>query len=242
MWDLRELHRVYGLTACLLLAAPLVHAHKKPQPAKRWAANVPGCEFKRGEDGRYRWTMVADDLGITVMVDSQELTKTRHRLYHGLAVYLSATYTGQSKLEFPADVRMEFILHHNVIEAYDDPTELSTRLQNDVDTLVFDTEREMKKDPKKADEKTARAREYEKEVAEFIEFLSTQSLQPATLTPGDPEVHGWVFFGTKNKWIGPWKNPEHFILRVLLKDKVVWEFPLFMPPSEDDLILRKRDE
>lgn len=183
---------------------------------------------------------MAGDLSITVMMDSQELTKTQHRLYHGLALYVSATYTGHDKLEFPADLRMEFALHHNWIEAYEDPNQLSTRLQNDVDTLVFDTEREIKKHPEKAEEKNARAREYEKEVSEFIEFLSTQSLQPATLTPGNPEVHGWVFFSNRNKWMGPWKSREDLVLRILLKDQV-WEFPFSMPPTPEDLILRKRD-
>jgi hypothetical protein len=109
-----------------------------------------------------------------------------------------------------------------------------------VDTLVFDTEREIKRNPGKTDEKTARAREYEKEVAEFLEFLSTQTLRPATLTPGNPETHGWALFSTRNKWIGPWKSREDFVLRVMQKDKI-YEFPFSLPPSEGDLILRKRD-
>jgi hypothetical protein len=109
-----------------------------------------------------------------------------------------------------------------------------------VDTLVFDTEREIKKHPERAEEKTNRAREFQKQVAEFIEFLSTQSLEPAILNPGNPEVHGWVFFATKNKWLGSWKSREDFILRVWMKDKV-WEFPFSMPPAEGDLILRKRE-
>ena len=241
MWNFRRFYRTCGLTLCLLLAASLGHARKKQLPGVRWAAGAPGCEFQRGDDGRYRWKMAGDDLDITLVMDSQELAKTPHRLYHGLAVYLSVTYTGKGKLEFPADLRLEFVRHHNLVEGFEDPGELSTKMQNDVDTLVFDTEREIKKHPEKAEEKTARAREYEKEVSEFIEFLSTQSLQPAILTPGNPEVHGWVFFSTRNKWVGPWKSREDFVLRVLMKDKI-WEFPFSLPPTEGDLILRKRDE
>ena len=185
--------------------------------------------------------MVADDLDMTLLMDSQELVKSRHRLYKPLGLYMSVTYTGTDKFDFPADLRMEFVRHHNVSEGLLDPTAFSTKMQNDVDTLVFDTEREIKKHPEKAEEKTNRAREFQKQVAEFIEFLSTQSLESAILTPGNPEVHGWVFFGTKNKWLGSWKSREDFILRVRMTDKV-YEFPFSLPPSEGDLILRKRNE
>jgi hypothetical protein len=44
------------------------------------------------------------------------------------------------------------------------------------------------------------------------------------LTPGNPEAHGWVLFATSNKWIGPWKEREDFILSVWMKDKI-WQFP-----------------
>jgi hypothetical protein len=156
-------------------------------------------------------------------------------------VYMSVTYTGKYKFEFPADLRLTFLRHRNVTEGYVDPSEFQIRLQNDVDTLIFDTERQIRKRPDNAEEKTARLREYQKEAAEFIEFLSTQSLEPATLTPGSPEAHGWVFFATSNKWIGPWKPKENFLLRVWMNDRV-WEFPFSLPPSESDVILRKREE
>jgi SAM-dependent methyltransferase len=230
-----------ALVCCVVLAAVAGAARKKQLPAIRWQAGAPGCEFQRGDDGRYRWRFAGGDLDMTLLMDSQELAKSQHRLYKPLGVFMSVTYTGQDKFEFPADLRMEFVRHHNVIEGFLDPTEFSTKMQNDVDTKVFDTEREIKKHPEQAEEKTNRAREFQKQVAEFIEFLSTQSLEPAILNPGNPEVHGWVFFGTKNKWLGSWKSREDFILRVWMKDKV-WEFPFSLPPSEGDLILRKRDE
>jgi hypothetical protein len=214
---------------------------RKTFPAVRWTAGAPGCEFQRGDDGRYRWRMAGDDLDLTLLVDSQELSKSKRRFYHVLGVYLSVTYTGQGKFEFPANLRMDFLRHHEIREGYLDPTQLSTRLQNDLDTLVFETERKIKKNPETKEEKTAHLREYEKEGAEFIEFLSTQTLQPAILTPGNPETHGWVFFSTSNKWIGPWKNREDFLLSVGMKGKV-WEFPFSLPPSEGDIILRKREE
>jgi hypothetical protein len=230
-----------ALVLSVIMTAALAHAEKKTLPAVRWTAAAPGCEFLRGDDGRYRWRMVGDDLDLTLLVDSQELSKSRRRFYHVLGVHFSVTYTGQGKFEFPADLRMDFLRHHEIREGYLDPTRFSTRLQNDLDTLVFETERKIKKNPEKTEEKTAYLREYEKEAAEFIEFLSTQTLQPATLTPGNPEAHGWVFFSTNNKWIGPWKSREDFMLSVWMKDKV-WEFPFSLPPSEGDVILRKRED
>jgi hypothetical protein len=233
-----------ALAACAILLPTPVRAEKrKDLPAVRWTAGAPGCTFERGDDGRYRWTMTGKDLTVTLLVDSQELTKSRRRFYHLLGAYVSVTYTGQDKYEFPSDVRIDFVRHHDVLVAYSDPTELSNKLQNDIDTLVFETERQIKKNPKLTEEKTARLRQYEKDAAEFIEFLSTQNLEPVTqmLTPGNPETHGWVFFATSNKWIGPLKNREDFILGLWMKDKV-WQFPFSLPPTEGDLILRKPSE
>ena len=227
--------------SCVVLSPTLSHASKKKQlPAVRWTAGAPGCTFERTDDGHFHWTMTGRDLTITLVVDSQELGQSRHRFYRLFGAYIVATYTGQDKLEFPADVRIDFVRHHDVLEAYDDPAQLANKLQNDVDTKVFETERQIKKNPTSAEEQTARLRVYQKEAAEFIEFLSTRTLDPAgaTLTPGNPEAHGWVLFATSNKWIGPWKEREDFILSVWMKDKI-WEFPFSLPPAEGDLILRK---
>ena len=187
--------------------------------------------------------MTGPDLTVTLLVDSQELAKSRQRFYQLLGLYVSVTYTGRDKFEFPANLRIDFVRHHDVLEGYEDPSELSNKLQNDIDTKVFETERQIKRNPKITEEKTALLREYQKVAAEFIEFLSTQSLDPTgvTLTPGNPEVHGWVFFATNNKWIGPWKAREEFILSVGMNDKV-WQFPFSLPPTEGDLILRKPPE
>ena len=225
----------------IFLSIPIV-AEKKQLPSVRWTAGAPGCTFERTDDGHYRWAMTERDLSVALVVDSQELAKSRHRFYHLLGAYVSATYTGQGKFEFPADVRIDFVRHHDVLEAYMDPTELTTKLQNDVDTFVFDGERRIKKDPKISDEQTARMREYQKAAAEFIEFVTTQGLDPNTamLTPGNPEDNGWVFFETKNKWIGPLKEHEDFVISVWMKDKI-WQFPISLP-MEGDLILRKPPE
>jgi hypothetical protein len=231
----------FVFAVCVLVSPTLsLSSTKKQLPAVRWMAGAPGCTFERRDDGKYRWTMTGADLTVTLLMDSQELAKSRHRFYHLLAAYISVTYTGQDKFEFPAGASIDFVRHHDVHEGYEDPAELSNRLQNDVDTKIFDTERQIKKNPKLSDEKTLLLRQYQKEAAEFIEFLSTQTLDPNTviLTPGNPEAHGWVMFATGNKWIGPWKEREDFILNVGMKDKI-WQFPFSLPPSPGDLILRK---
>jgi len=235
---------VCAILSCALLSPTLSHASKKKDlPAVRWTAGAPGCTFERTDDGHYRWTMTGRDLTVTILMDSQELTLSRFRPYRLFAAFISVTYTGQDKFEFPADVRIDFVRHHDVIEGYEDPAELSNKLQNDIDTKVFETERQIKKDPKITEEKTALLRKYQRIAAEFIEFLSTKTLDPNTvmLTPGNPEAHGWVFFATGNKWIGPWKEREDFSLGVWMKDKV-WQFPFSLPPTEGDLILRKPPE
>lgn len=185
--------------------------------------------------------MTDNNLEITLLVDSQELTKSRRRFYGLLGAYLNVSYKGSGKFEFPADVRIDFVRHHDVREAYEDPTELQTRLQNDVDTKIFETERQIKRNPELAESKTALLRQYQKEAAEFIEFLTSQYLEPMTLNPGNPDTHGWVFFATTNRWIGPWKEHEDFILSVVMKDRI-WQFPFSLPPVPGDLILRKPPE
>jgi hypothetical protein len=232
-----------ALALCAVLLPTLGHAKKKPElPTVRWTAGAPGCTFERGDDGRFRWTMSDKDLDVTLLVDSQELVKSRRRFpYHLFALYVAVKYKGASSFEFPADLRLDFVRHHDLLEGYQDPAELQTKLQNDVDTQIFQTERQIKKHPEVKDEKTKLLREYQKEAAEFIEFLTTNSLEVATLNPGNPEAHGWVFFGTKNKWIGPWKEHEDFLLGVWMKDKV-WQFPFSLPPAPGDLILRKPQE
>lgn len=241
LFGARAVFPIFAILFPMILSPHLGHAAKKKNlPTVHWTAGAPGCTFESTDDGHYRWTMTAHDLSVALVVDSQELAKSRHRFYRLLGAYISVTYSGKGKFEFPADVRIDFVRHHDVFEGFEDPSELSNRLQNDIDTKVFETERQIKRDPKITEEKTALLREYEKVAAEFIEFVSTQSLDPNTvmLTPGNPEAHGWVFFATNNKWIGPWKEREDFIISVYMKDQI-WQFPFSLPPAESGPILRK---
>ena len=128
----------------------LGHARKKSDlPIVRWTSGAAGCSFERTDDGRLRWTMSDKNLDVTLLVDSQELAKSRHRFYRVFGVYSSVTYKGPGNFEFPADLRMSFMRHHEVVEGFLDPTELSQRLQNDIDTKVFETEKQIKKNPER---------------------------------------------------------------------------------------------
>jgi hypothetical protein len=62
-----------------------------------------------------------------------------------------------------------------------------------------------------------------------------------TLRSGHPDASGWMLFSTKSKWIEDLQKQEEFVLRVPVGDRVV-EFPFSLPPSEGDLILRRRPE
>jgi hypothetical protein len=228
------------LTLIMAIVPTFAYAKKKPPlPTVRWTEGSPGCSFERGTDGRERWTLTDKDFDLTLLVDSQELAKSLHHgFYRVVALYLAVTYKGEGNFEFPADLRLDFVRHHDVIESTMDPAMLQNKLQNDLDTKVFDTEREIKKHPELKEQRTARLRIDEKEGAEFIEFLSTQYLSSMVLNAGNPETHGWVLFPTRNKWIGPWKEREDFILSVYSKGRV-WQFPFSLPPTAGNPELRK---
>ena len=109
----------FALTVGAILAPTPGHAEKKKQlPTMRWTAGSPGCTFERRDDGRYLWTMTGPDLTVTLLVDSQELAKSRQRFYQLLGLYVSVTYTGRDKFEFPANLRIDFVRHHDVLEGY----------------------------------------------------------------------------------------------------------------------------
>ncbi|MGA8300266.1 MAG: hypothetical protein WCB53_05610 [Terriglobales bacterium] len=241
-YRLRLAMSLAGLCA-LALTASIAQAKKKPTiPAVRWMAGAPGCTFERGTDGRERWTLNDKDMDLTLLVDSQELAKSLHHgFYRVFAAYLAVNYKGEGNFDFPADLRLDYARHHDVVESTMDPLQLQNKLQNDLDSKVYETERQIKKHPELKDEKVARLRIDEKEGAEFIEFLTTQYLTSTVLNAGNPEAHGWVLFPTRNKFIGPWKDHEDFILSVYSKNKI-WQFPFSLPPPPGELILKKPEE
>jgi hypothetical protein len=136
---------------------------------------------------------------------------------------------------------LEFVKHYHDVHAALDPDNLATRQQTDADAFEEETGREIRKHPEKKDEKEVMLAARQKDAAEMIEFLKSRSLRAMTLRSGHPDASGWMLFSTKSKWIEDLQKQEEFVLRVPFGDRVV-EFPFSLPPSEGDLILRRRPE
>lgn len=210
-------------------------------PAVRWDEQQPGCTFSRGEDGKYRYGLWSGDVGLTVAVDSQELEKTHRRHEPFFSVLLSVRYRGQRTLDVGVEnISLQFMKHYQVVHPSFDPDEFAQKVQNDADELDHETAREVQKHPEKKEAKEAYMRAFQKDSAELLEFISKNSLRPARLDPGNPEVSGWVFFSTGGKWIGGWRKQEEFILRVPLDGKM-FEFPFKLPPKPGEVVLRRRE-
>src|ERR1700692_4169596 len=53
--------------------------HTPPPLAVRWADEQPGCTFSHGDDGKYRYGLWSEDVGIILAVDARELQIIPHR-------------------------------------------------------------------------------------------------------------------------------------------------------------------
>jgi len=236
-----DLRALVMATAVLWIAMPaLAGKPKSSVPAVRWAEETPGCTFARGDDGMYRWGLWTTELGITIAVDSQELEKARKRIGGVFGVLVTVKYRGSGSVV--ADMNnmgLEFVEHSHVTQTSIDPDGFAKRMQADADELEHQTGRTLKKHPEKKQEQEAAVQAYLKDSTEFQEFLSKNAFRETKLDSGNPTVAGWVFFSTRNKWIGDWKKREDFIFRMPL-EKQVFEFPFSLPPTQGDLILRKR--
>jgi len=226
----------------LLLSLPAFAGKKKQAlPVVRWSDQTPGCTFERGSDGVYRWGLWTSDLGITLAVDSQELTQVTKRIERPLLLRLTFKYRGPSSVDVTTNnMSLEFVRHSKVIQTSLDPDDFAARMQADIQTLEDETEHQMKKHPDQAADKQTPVQNYLSVSTEFQDFLNKNALRETRLDSGNNEVSGWVLFSTKSKWIGDWKKQEEFILRIPFPDRV-FEFPFALPPTEGDLILRQRD-
>jgi hypothetical protein len=235
-------HKTAALVLLVFCATnPAAAAGKKtPPPTLRWAEGQPGSTFSHDDDGKNRYGLWKDDVGLIMAVDGHELRNTRERPQHLLAIQCTIRYRGNRSMEFSAEhITLEFVSHRQVVHPALDPDDLVTSLQNDSDTLSDEFEREARKHPDQKEEKEARLQAYQRDVTELQEFLTTHSLRPGTLDTGNSELSGWVFLSTTDKWIGGWKKQEQFLLRIPLAGRV-FEFPFKLGSSESDLTLRKR--
>jgi hypothetical protein len=230
--------------AVLLVVCPyLTPAKDKVSlPTTVWAADKPGCRFTRGDDGKYRYDLKAGDLEIIIAVDSREVQEIRRRPVPVLGVFATINYSGKQSVDVnPQKLTLEFLLHSKIVQNALDTGGLTARLQRDIDELTDQTEHEVRKHPEKKDELEAALRIHLQELTQMSEFLNAHSLRSDMLTPAEPESSGWVFFDTTNKWIGSWKKQEQFLLRIPFKDRI-FAFPFKLPPTDGDLILRRRPE
>ena len=209
---------------------------------QRWVRGSPGCTFSRGEDGKYRYQLASEDYDVTIAVDSQELTEMRKRVEPFFGVLVAIRFHGHATLVInPNAASFEFVSHHNVVQYALDPETFAIRTQDDADQLEFDTEREIKKHPERKEQQEKYVQEYQKDVTNFLDFLSRNTLPAVQLDSANPEATGWVLFSTRNKWLGSWKAREDFVLRLPMAGRVL-EFPFALPAEDGDLILRKRTE
>jgi|HubBroStandDraft_6_1064221.scaffolds.fasta_scaffold00040_55 hypothetical protein len=207
----------------------------------RWSEQQPGCTFSPGDDGKYRYGLWSGDVGIVLAVDAREMQIIRHRIEPIFGVLLEIHYRGAGNLEAsPEGITLQFMKHFKVVQGALDPDSYTQKIQADADALDDETRREVAKHPERKQAREARLQDYQKSVNELIEFLSRNALRTAHLDRATPEVSGWVFFNTRNKWLGGWKSQEEFVLRLPLDGKV-FEFPFKLPPKQGELLLRKRE-
>jgi len=206
----------------------------------RWSEQQPGCTFSRGDDGKYRYGLWSGDEGVVLAVDAREVQVIQHRNWPIFGVLLTIRYRGASSLDASPDgITLQFMKHFKVVQPALDPDGYSEKIQGDADAFDDETRRNVGKHPERKQVLEVRLQEYQKSANEMIEFLSRNSLRAAHLDRANPEASGWVFFNTKNKWLGGWKAQEEFVLRLPVDGKV-FEFSFKLPPEPGELLLQKR--
>jgi len=227
-----------ALLASAAWAAPL--PDRPAIPTLRWTEGQPGCTFSADDDGRYRYGLWTNDFGIVLAVDSQELQKAGHRSEPIFTLRLTLRYRGQDSLSLdPRAITLEFVKHARDLHPALDPGNLAAQFRADSERFATSTEHDIRKHPGKKEELQSKLQEHQENVRNMLAFLDARSLQTLRLDPAHPEASGWVYFTASGKWIGDWKKQEEFVLRIPLTNQAI-EFPFALPPSENDLLLRRR--
>jgi len=225
----------------LLLSAPALAGSPPSLPALRWTEGTPGCTLRIAEDGHTYYSVSTVDFQLTLAVDNQELEKIRHRSIPMIGVLLSFNYKGTTPLDIlPSQSTLEFSKHFQVVQRALDPDTILKQLQQNIDDLTDEvTRHQIKKHPEQKASKEAELQQRLKDYTEMMDFISTHALQEGTLNSANSSASGWVFFNTKNRWIGPWRRPEQFVLRIPVSNALV-EFPFELPPKQGKVQLRTR--
>ena len=226
-----------GLLFIVLLGLTLSCAIGQAQPkALRWAEGKPGCTFSADDDGRYRYGLWTNSFKVVIAVDADEVRKAGLRVAPLFAIFVTLRMRSTDTLTFdPIGINLEFVNHYHTIQNAIDPDDFAAKLQNEAEASAEQADRQISKHP----EKESALRVYEDNVKQTREFLRSRSLRPARLGSAGTEVSGWVFFSAKSKWIDDWKKQEQFVLRVPVANQLV-EFPFALPPSQGDMLLRRR--
>ncbi len=220
---------------------PASSPRENPALALRWAEGQPGCTFSRDRDGKYRYALWTADYGVILAIDSQELQLVHKRIPEPyFSLQLTVRYRGQGALVVdPQKATLEFVKHFKLIQPALDPEAFARQTQAVADEVEHQSQHEIEKHPERREEREQYVETYQKEALEFLEFLNQRTLPAAQLDRSRTEISGWILFSAKNKWLGGWKRPEEFRLRLPLGDRVL-EFPFALPPRQGDLILRQR--
>ena len=236
-----SVHRVLSSVGILFLLTQLAATADKTVPAIRWTAGDPCCTFRDAEDGRSYYGLVSGDFEVSLALDRQELEKIPHRATPMLGLFVSFRYKGVKKFEVQQNrFTLEYVKHSHVIKSSMDPDALLQHLQENVDDLTDQVERrDVKKHPELKGEKETELQQRLKDYTEMMDFISTRALRATTLDASNNSASGWVFFGIKDKWIGPWRKPEEFILRMPVESWMV-EIPFELPPRGAKVEFRKR--
>ena len=226
-----------------LLVSSFALAAEKPVATIRWMEGAPHCSFEQRGDGRSYYGFSSADYDVTVAIDRQELEKIPHRATPMLGVYVSFHYRGTGQLDVEQNhFALEFTRHFQVVKSSLDPDAMLERLQQNMNDLTDEIERhQLKHHPEQRAEREAELQARLKDYTEMMDFISTRALRPTTLDFVNSAVSGWVFFSVKDKWIGPWRKPEQFILRLPIEGELL-ELPFTLPPRQAKVELRRRPE
>jgi hypothetical protein len=227
-----------ALTLMTMIAA--LPADTLAASSVKWVQGQANCTVRTEDEGHTYYGLSYGDFEITLSVDSQELEKVPHRVLPFIAVFLSFHYKGSGRLDIlQNEFDLEFVKHRQVVQTSLNPDEMLETIQNNMDDVTYDIEREIRKHPEQKGKKDAELQQRVKDYIDMMNFISERALHPTMLNTTNSTVDGWVFFSTKSPWIGSWRRPEDLLLRLPI-ERVVVEFPFQLPSQMGKVRLRRR--
>jgi hypothetical protein len=224
----------------LLLVACAAASDQSAPRTVRWAEGSANCTLREADDGHTYYGFSSGDFEITLGVDRQELEKVPHRALRMLGIFLSFSYKGSGQLGVRQNkFALEFLKHRRVVQSSLDPEEMIATLQDAIDEVTHQVEKRQRKHPEQKEKEEAELQGRLKDYAEMMDFINARALYPTSLDGANRSAGGWVFFSTENRWIGAWRRPEQFVLRVPIENLMV-EFPFQLPPKAAKVELRRR--